>query len=154
LPIILSYFSGNNVNPALAASYSSANFASSTYLNFLNPANPLIQPMINRLDNDFRPNTLTAGSFQGGKPINFAHNCPNTFGRCYLFDNSERSWFDAGVIEVRRRLSDGLRFEASYQFARSFTNAYASAGDTFFGLGTGDQSNVSSNSLRNRSLDR
>jgi hypothetical protein len=154
LPIILSYFSGNNANPAVAGSYGSANFASSVYLNFLNTANPLIQPMINRLDNDFRPNVLTAGTAQGAKPLNFVHNCPSTFGFCYLFDNSERSWFDAGVIEVRRRLSDGLRFQASYQYGKSLTNAYASAGDTFFGVGTGDQSNVSSNTLRNRSLDR
>ena len=58
------------------------------------------------------------------------------------FDNSEKSWFDAGVIEIRRRLSSGLRFQASYQYGKSFTNAYASAGDNFFGVGAGDQSNV------------
>lgn len=154
LPIILSYFSGNGVNPALAGSYGSALFTNATFLNQLNPANPAIQGMANTLDFNFRANTLTAGAFQGAKPANFVHNCPSTNGFCYLFDNSERSWFDAGVIEVRRRLANGLRFQASYQYGKSYSNAYASAGDAFFGVGAGDQSNVSSNTLRNRSLDK
>ena len=154
LPIILSYFSGNGVNPALAASYGSTLFANATFLGQLNPANPAVQGMANTLDFNFRPNTATAGAFGAAKPANFVHNCPSTFGFCYLFDNSEKSWFDAGVIEVRRRLSNGLRFQASYQYGKSYTNAYASAGDTFFGVGAGDQSNVASNSLRDRSLDK
>jgi hypothetical protein len=154
LPIFLSYFSGNGVDPNAAASYGSTLFANATFLANLNPANPLVQGTANLLDGNFRANTLTAGAFQGAKPINFVNNCASTFGFCYLFDNSEKSWFDAGVIEIRRRLSNGLRFQASYQYGKSFTNAFASAGDTFFGLGTGDQSNVASNSLRNRSLDK
>lgn len=154
LPIFLSYFSGNNVNPNLPASYGSASFASAARIAQLNPANPNIIGMANSLDLNFRQNTLTPGAFQAAKPVNFVHNCPNTFGFCYLFDNSEKSWFDAGVIEIRRRLSAGLRFQASYQYSKSFSNAYASAGDTFFGLAVGDQSNVASNTLRNRSLDK
>lgn len=154
LPIILSYFSGNSVNPALAASYASGNFQSPTFLGQLNPANPAVQAMANTLDFNLRANTTTAGTFQTAKPANFVHNCPNTFGFCYLFDNSEKSWYDSGVIELRRRLSDGLRFQASYVYGKSFTNAYASAGDTFFGVAAGDQSNVAYNSLRNRNLDR
>ena len=67
------------------------------------------------------------GAFQAAKPVNFFHNCPTTIGFCFQFDNSEKSWFDAGVIEVRRRMSSGLRFQASYQYGKSFTNAYASA---------------------------
>jgi hypothetical protein len=113
--------------------------------------------MINTLDINFRPNTLVAGvgpGSQRAKTENFAHTCPSTFGFCYLFDNSEKSWFDAGVIEVRRRLSNGLRFQASYQYGKSYSNAYASAGDPFFGVGAGDQSNVSTFTLRNRSLDK
>jgi hypothetical protein len=154
LPIFLSYYSGNNANPNSAAAYTSSQFFNATNVNNLNPANPQILTMINNLDFNFRGNTLTNGTQQNAKPVNFVHNCPNTFGFCYLFDNSEKSWFDAGVIEVRRRLSSGLRFQASYQYGKSYTNAYASAGDSFFGVGAGDQSNVSSNTLRNRSLDK
>lgn len=154
LPIILSYFSGNSVDPSAAASYGSALFANATFLNQLNPANPQIQGMISTLDFNFRANTLTAGTFQQAKPVNFAQNCPNTFGFCYLFTNDEKSWYDAGVVEVRRRLSDGLRFQASYVYAKAFSNAYASAGDNFFGVGAGDQSNVGAVTLRNPSLDK
>ena len=154
LPIILSYFSGNSVNPSASASYSNALFANTTFLNQLNPANPQVQGMANTLDFNFRGNTLANGTFQQGKPVNFVHNCPNTFGFCYQFDNSEKSWYDAAVVEVRRRLSSGVRFQASYVFAKSFSNAYASAGDTFFGVGAGDQSNVGAVTLRNPSLDK
>jgi Carboxypeptidase regulatory-like domain len=155
LPIILSYFGGNSVDPNSAASYTSiANFQNPTYLGQLNPANPNVIGMINTLDTLFRANTLTAGTFQGAKPANFVQTCPSTNGFCYVFDNSERSWFDSGTIEIRRRLSAGVRFNASYTFGKAFTNTFASAGDSFFGSGAGDQSNVSSNSLRNRSLDR
>jgi hypothetical protein len=154
LPILVSYFSGNSVNPALTASYSSTLYANATFLNSLNPANPNPIGMANTLDFNFRANTLTAGTFQPAKAANFVHNCPTTFGFCYIFDNSERSWYDAGVIEVRRRLSDGLRFQASYTYAKSFSNAYASAGDPFFGSGAGDQSNNGVITQRNRDLDR
>jgi hypothetical protein len=154
LPIIVSYLAGNGVDPNSAASYGSANFASGTMVGQLNPANPLIQAMANFLDNGFRANTLTAGAFQGAKPINFVHNCATSNGFCYLFDNSERSWFDAGVIEIRRRLSAGLRFQASYQYGKSLTNAYACASDAFFGVGAGDQSNVACHSLRDVSRDK
>jgi hypothetical protein len=157
LPIFLSYFSGFGANPNAAASYTSAEFtalSSVGAIGLLNPANPQVQNLANQLDGAFRDNTLTGGQFGTARPVNFVHNCPTTFGFCYLFDNSEKSWFDAGVIEVRRRLSNGLRFQASYQYGKSFTNAYASAGDNFFGLGAGDQSNVAFNTLRNRDLDK
>ena len=154
LPILLSYFSGNSVDPTLNTSYGSSLFANATFLNQLNTANPNVLGMANTLDFNFRNNTLVGGTFQGAKPVNFVHNCPNTFGFCYLFDNSEKSWYDAAVVEVRRRLSNGLRFQASYTFAKSFSNAYASAGDNFFGVGAGDQSNVGVISLRDRDLDR
>jgi hypothetical protein len=154
LPIILSYFAGNGFDPAAAGSYGNALFANATFLGQLNPANPNVIGMINTLDVNFRANTTTAGAFQAAKPANFVQTCPNTNGFCYLFDNSERSWFDSGTIELRRRLSAGVRLNASYTFGKAFTNTFASAGDNFFGSGAGDQSNVSSNSLRNRSLDR
>jgi Carboxypeptidase regulatory-like domain len=154
LPIFLSYASGNGVDPNAAASYASTVFTNATLITQLTSSNPAIQAAANFLDTNLRGNTLTAGAFQAAKPVNFVHNCPSTNGFCYLFDNSEKSWFDAGVIEVRRRLSNGLRFQASYQYGKSYTNAFASAGDTFFGVGAGDQSNVAFNSLRNRSLDK
>src|SRR5215217_8515776 len=156
LPIIVSYLAGN-VNPNAAASYNGANFANTTLVNLLSVANPNIigfgttAGFAGQLANTaaFRTNGAAAG-----RPVNFFHNCPTTLGFCFQFDNTEKSWFDAGVIEVRRRMSAGLRFQASYQYGKSFTNAYASANTTFFGLGAGDQSNAANNALRNRGLDK
>jgi Carboxypeptidase regulatory-like domain len=150
LPIMVSYLQAGNPNPNLSASYGS-NFSSQTYLPFLSPANPNVIGFAGQLANNA---TTRANGTAAGRPVNFFHNCPTTLGFCFLFDNSEKSWFDAGVIEVRRRMSGGLRFEASYQFGKSFTNAFASANTTFFGLGAGDQSNASNNTLRNRGLDK
>lgn len=158
LPIIFSYFQGNNADPAVAANYTSTNWGPNvtTYTSLLAASNPRVQTLINTAENNaaLRANAHTTGSFRSGLPLNFVNNCPTTIGFCYIFDNSEKSWYDSAVIEVRRRLSSGLRFQASYVWAKSFTNAFASAGDSFFGVGAGDQSNVASNTLRNRTLDR
>jgi len=90
----------------------------------------------------------------GGRPANFFNNCPTTLGFCFLFDNSERSWYDGAVVEFRRRLSAGLRLNASYTFGKSFTNAFAAPTGFSATVGTNDQSNVSSKTLRNSSLDK
>ncbi len=150
LPILVSYLQAGNPNANLPASYG-ANFASQNFVPFLTPANPSVQGLAATLANTAATRNNGAAA---GRPANFFHNCPTTLGFCFQFDNSERSWFDAGVIEVRRRLSDGLRFQASYQYGKSFTNAYASANTTFFGLGAGDQSNAANNTLRNREADK
>jgi hypothetical protein len=150
LPIMVSYLQAGNPNPNLTTSYG-GNFASQSFVPFLSPANPNVISFAGLLANN---GTTRANGTAAGRPANFFHNCPTTLGFCFQFDNSEKSWFDAGVIEVRRRLSDGLRFQASYQYGKSFTNAYASANTTFFGLGAGDQSNAANNTLRNRAADK
>jgi hypothetical protein len=40
-----------------------------------------------------------------------------------MLENSARSWYDAGWIDVRRRFSHGLTFLSNYTFAKSLTNA-------------------------------
>ncbi len=150
LPILVSYLQAGNPNPNVTGSYG-ANFSSTTFTQFLSVSNPNVQGLAAQIANN---NTTRANGTAAGRPANFFHNCPTTLGFCFQFDNSERSWFDAGVIEVRRRMSAGLRFQASYQYGKSFTNAFASANTTFFGLGAGDQSNAANNSLRNRGLDK
>jgi len=151
LPILMSYLAPGNLNPTVTANYANANFASTTFTAFLSAANPNVQGFAANLANTSATRNNGAAA---GRPANFFHNCPTTLGFCFQFDNSEKSWFDAGVIEVRRRMSAGLRFQASYQYGKSFTNAYASANTTFFGLGAGDQSNAANNALRSRGLDK
>ncbi len=154
LPIIMSYFVGNSADPSVTANYASSLFANSTFVNQLSPASPAVLSMASTIESNFRTTGTTAGSFRAGRPLNFFNNCPTTVGFCFIFDNSEKSWYDAATVEVRRRLSAGLRFNASYTYGKAFTNAYASAGTLFFGLGAGDQSNASNFTLRNRGLDK
>jgi hypothetical protein len=149
LPILVSYLQTGNPNPNLTTSYG-ANFTSQTYIPFLSVANPNVLGFASNLANNSVSRGIGAAN---GRPANFFHNCPTTLGFCALFDNSEKSWFDAGVIEVRRRLSNGVRFQASYQYGKAFTNAYASA-TSLFGLGAGDQSNAANTTLRNRAADK
>jgi hypothetical protein len=40
-----------------------------------------------------------------------------------MLENSARSWYDAGWIDVRRRFSHGLTFLSNYTFAKSMTDA-------------------------------
>ena len=159
LPILVSYLTaqpagcgaaGTCPNPNLPASYT-ANFSSSTYFNQLNPAAPNVLGLASSL---YTNSTLRTNGTNAGRPANFIMNCPTTLGFCFQFDNTEQSWFDSAVIEVRRRMSAGLRFQASYTFGKAFSNAYASAGTSFFGIGAGDQSNASNVTLRNRGLDK
>jgi hypothetical protein len=59
-------------------------------------------------------------------------------------DNSAHSYYDAAVIELRRRFANGLLIQGSYTYSKSMTNAFASS------------SVVASNfvSLRNRNLNK
>lgn len=148
LPIMLSYFAAGNLPSDVAGNYGSL-FANTTFINQLSPANPAVQGMAATIESNFR-----ATGVANGRPANFFNNCPTTLGFCFLFDNSEKSWYDSGVIEVRRRLTNGVRVQGSYVFGKAFTNSFASAGTSFFGLGAGDQSNASNNTLRNRGADR
>ncbi|HMT06973.1 MAG TPA: carboxypeptidase regulatory-like domain-containing protein [Pyrinomonadaceae bacterium] len=150
LPIIVSYLQAGNPNANLPASYG-ANFASSTFYNLLAPSSPNVLGFAQTMANNA---TFRANGTAAGRSLNFLQNCPSSIGNCFYFDNTEKSWYDSAVVEVRRRLSDGLRFQASYVWAKAFSNAFASAGTAFFGLGAGDQSNASNVTLRNRGLDK
>lgn len=147
LPIFVSYIAGA-ANPTLPASYG-ALFSNATLVNALATSNPQVQGLASLLESNFR----ATGTGAGGRPVNFFNNCPTTLGFCFVIDNSETSSYDAGVIELRRRLSSGLRFQASYTFGKSFTNRYASPSSLSTAAGTTDQYNNSSVTLRNPDLD-
>ncbi|MEO8647584.1 MAG: TonB-dependent receptor, partial [Acidobacteriota bacterium] len=154
LPIFLSYLNGAG-NPSLPASYTGTGYTNSALVNSLARTNANIVGFTTSAANlltslaSRRQNALNAG-----RPANFFDNCPTTVGFCFLTDNSERSWYDAAVIEFRRRLSAGLRVQASYVFAKAFTNAYASPSGLSSLPGTNDTYSSSSVTLRDRGLDR
>lgn len=151
LPIFQSYYTGN----ANSATYTNTQYTNSTNINALSKNNPNVLGLVSTL---FTDATRRANGITAGRAANFINNCPTTLGFCFVMDNSEKSWYDSGVVEVRRRLSNGLRLQASYVFAKAFTNSFAgatnSAGFAAFTAGGADQSNNSSVTLRNPSLDK
>lgn len=66
---------------------------------------------------------------RGALPINFIRANPNVRG-AQLFDNGSESSYDSMQVEFTRRLSGGLRFQASYTFAKGLSDFIGSTGDT------------------------
>ena len=149
LPIFQSYFRGVG-DPTNAAQYTSTQYTATANVTAFNINAPNVLGMAGVLRNNA---TFRANAALAGRPANFFDNCPTTIGFCFLVDNSEISEYDAGVIELRRRLSNGLRVQASYVYAKAFTNAFAGA-TSLGGVGVADQNNNSSVTLRNPDLDR
>ncbi|MDQ3711138.1 MAG: TonB-dependent receptor [Acidobacteriota bacterium] len=143
LPILLSYFNPPATNlPNVAASYLPANFANTTLVSQLSRNAPNIIGFgsgTNFLDNA----TRRANGIANGRPSNFFYVNPTTaptniggtiFGGSYIIDNSLKTWYDSGVIEVRRRLSGGLRLQANYVWSKAQSNAYSSSSVVFAGF--------------------
>ena len=113
LPIILAYFSGG-VDPNDISKYTSTNFTSNTFINplALNNPNPVgfatsLYSDSGRLTNAGRANL----------PANLFLANPGLQGNVTFVGNGGRSYYDSGVVELRRRLSKGLLVQGSYTFA-------------------------------------
>jgi hypothetical protein len=73
-----------------------------------------------------------ANALANGRPCNFFYaNCSTLSTGAFILDNSANSWYDSGVIEVRRRLSSGVRFQASYSFSKAQSDEFQSNSDNF-----------------------
>jgi len=118
LPTILSFFSGAR-DPNVAANYNSSNFASTTFINLLALNGPAPLTFASNLfgNSGFRTNALAAGIVPNIFYVN-----PGKLGGAWTVENNGRSYYDAGVVELRRRLSKGLLVQGSYTFARNLTN--------------------------------
>ncbi len=131
LPIMLSYFNtAANYDPANAARYTAANFTNTTLVAALSRNAPNIFAFGGTaFENDAaRRNNALAN----GRPVNFFYVNPTTgVNGSFTVDNSNRTWYDSGVIELRRRMSSGLRVQASYVFSKAQSNAYASSSVVF-----------------------
>ncbi len=77
-----------------------------------------------------RTNALNAGL-----PSNFFFvNPTSATAGSFVVDNSAKSWYDAGVIELRRRFADGLRVGASYTWSKAQSDSFQSNSDNFANL--------------------
>ncbi|MFT3744274.1 MAG: carboxypeptidase regulatory-like domain-containing protein [Pyrinomonadaceae bacterium] len=138
LPIMVSYFNPtatNNPNIAqgLAGSgYTAANFANTTLVAALSRLNP----SINTFSGTSFENSASrrANAVANGRPANFFYvNSSVMTGGAFIVGNNSNTWYDSAVVEVRRRLSAGLRLSANYVFSKAQADSYASSSVAFAG---------------------
>ncbi len=140
LPIIQAHFrgAGDLNNPA---QYTSSLYRDRTFNNQLSTVSPSAIGFAQRIDS---AGFLRANAIAGGLPANFFIVNPTTRGGSFVVDNGTNSSYDAAVIELRRRLSNGLLISGSYTYSKSLADFYGSSSIVFRNFST----------LRNRDLDK
>jgi hypothetical protein len=125
LPIMLAYFNARaNYNPNNPAVYSPDNFTNSQLISLLSRNAP--NPIGFVGSGAFEFNGLRrANAIANGLPANFFRVNP-AVNMANILSDDARTWYDSAVFEFRRRLSDGLRVQASYVFSKAQSNAFAS----------------------------
>ena len=140
LPIMFSYFQGAG-DPNNAALYTSNNFrTNNTFLTPLARFNPNPFGFANSLNGDpaFRTNAANAG-----RPANFFVANPDLLGGLDLTTNVGRSEYNALQLELRRRLSQGLQFNASYAFGKQRVSQFEThRRDIFMIVDAGDPGHI------------
>jgi hypothetical protein len=132
LPISLAYITGGNATAALnAASYQTAGAALFRNTAFATNLSRNAANIIGFGTNLEGSAARRANALNAGLPSNFFFVNPTTPSGSYIVDNSAQSWYDSAVIELRRRLSNGVRVQASYVFAKARSNALQSNLDVF-----------------------
>lgn len=134
LPIFLSYFNpAATFQPNDPARYAATNFANTTLVAQLSRNNPNV---FGFNGTSFENSAARrANAIANGRPANFFYVNPATgVSGSYIVDNSTKTWYDSGVIEVRRRFSEGLRFQANYVWSKAMSNAFASSSVVFAGF--------------------
>jgi TonB dependent receptor len=133
LPKILAYIHTPTMalpyEPANPLRYSSPLFVNTTLAAQLSRNNPSVIGFAGNVENNAirRTNAIT-----NGLPSNFFYaNSTTLSGGAFILDNSARSWYDSGIIEVRRRLSSGLRVQASYVWSKAQSDSFQSNSDNF-----------------------
>ena len=128
LPIMVSYFNPVATNnPGIAqglagSGYTATNFANTTLVTALSNRFPTIGTFGGT---SFESNaTRRANAIVNGRPANFFYVNPTTPGGSWTVENTSETWYNSAVIEVRRRLSNGLRVSANYVLSRAMANAF------------------------------
>jgi hypothetical protein len=141
LPISLAYFTGRSASQAGAtASYTGSLWTSTTFVNELASRNPDPHGFANSLDADAarRTNALNAGL-----PANFLVANPDYLGGANLVGNGGYTKYNSAQFELRKRLSNGFQFNASYVFGRAYTSSrFSLRTDRIKTLDTGTEGGV------------
>jgi Carboxypeptidase regulatory-like domain len=118
LPIFLAYFSGTpRAQAGNASLYTSTQFSNSTFVNPLAIFNPQPFAAANALDAD---SVRISNALRAGLPANFLVANPDLLGGAEVTANSGYNRFDGAQFELKRRMSDGFQFYASYAFGKAY----------------------------------
>lgn len=114
LPIMLAYFSGK-LDPNAINSYTSGSFTNNTFVSALaaNNAAP-----VTFATNLYTPAASRTNAANAGLPANFFQTNPGLQGTVSFTGNGGHSYYDSGVVELRRRLSKGFLVQTSYIYAK------------------------------------
>ncbi|MFN0138910.1 MAG: carboxypeptidase regulatory-like domain-containing protein [Pyrinomonadaceae bacterium] len=135
LPIMSTFFTGLTATSANG-------FASSTFIGNLTGNNVATFASTLAFSNTYKANRQNAAL---GIPANFFVANPNAaFAR--LLGNDSMSNYHSLQVELRRRFSNGLQFQADYTFSKSLTDAADASGNNQSDL-------VSFRTLRDKGLD-
>ncbi len=122
LPIFFGYFQGAGDN-ANAASYTSANFRSNTFLTPLARFYPNPYAAVDALDADANSRTRAIAA---GLTSNLILANPDLLGGANIVENETNTMFNSMVLELRRRVSSGLAFQTSYVFGHATQSQFLS----------------------------
>ncbi len=118
LPIALAWYNGLTAADASnPAKYTGSNWTTSTNLGYLNKVNPNPQSWASTLHADA---TKRANGLKAGMPANFFLTNPNLRGGAEIMSNGGYTRYDSLVVELRRRMSQGLLVQANYVWAKAF----------------------------------
>ncbi|HXH06517.1 MAG TPA: TonB-dependent receptor [Vicinamibacterales bacterium] len=124
LPIFLAYFSGLSGAAANSpASYTSTLFRNTTFVNPLAIYNPRPYSAAASLFSDA---TRRANALRAGLPPNFFVANPDLLGGAFVRGNGGATRFHGMQVELRRRMSGGLQFQASYAYGITGVSTFTS----------------------------
>ncbi|MEY4635917.1 MAG: hypothetical protein RJA55_1715 [Acidobacteriota bacterium] len=120
LPTFLAFFNAQAAaNAGNTAAYTGTNWTNATFLNYLAIRNPNPFGFASAGANGLMGSaTLRANAAAAGIPANYFVANPDLLGGAFITTNTGRSTYNSLQIELRRRYSDGLQFQASYVLGR------------------------------------
>ena len=131
LPAMLAYFSavapanagacGGAGQPTCATLYNNTLFTNGTLVNQLSSVVPNVIGFATNVNGSA---ARRANAIAAGLPANYFQVNPTVQGGAFVVDNGGRSWYDGLVLELRRRLANGLLIQGNYTFSKSLTDMF------------------------------
>lgn len=127
LPIYQAYFSGvTAANATNAALYTSGNYSSNAFVNPLAKYNPNPFTAASGLAGSGAAASQRANALAAGLPSNFFVANPDYLGGARITGNGGFTHYNGFQAELRRRLANGLQFQANYTFGKGYTSTFYS----------------------------